>query len=282
MTRERSSEADRAAKAAPFLLFPREHGSWGMLLFPLVSAMILSGRWRWHLVAAAAAALAVFLLREPLLVMARQRYIWQDVRPETAAAWRSLLVFGALLAASGAWLLALAPLAWLAALGLVAAALTAVSIYAALHNLQRSPLLQIAGSIGLTASALLPYLAAGRVPDEALFLLMGAHMIHGAGSVLVVHARLEAARALRTGSAVQGRHVAAASWLVFHALAAVVVGLAARPWLAVILAVPLAVHAADLARLKEAAFLRTPLRRVGFRELGLSTVFSMLVVAVLL
>ena len=45
-------------KAAPRLLFPREHGSWGMLLFPLVSAMILSRRWGWSLLAAGAAALA--------------------------------------------------------------------------------------------------------------------------------------------------------------------------------------------------------------------------------
>lgn len=265
----------------PFLLFPREHGSWGMLLFPMLSAMALARAWGWSFVPAVAAALAVFLIREPLVVEARQRYVWKDNRPETAAARRSLFAFGALAALSGAWLMALAPLGWLIALGMVAAGLTVAYIYGTLQNLQRSPLLQIAGAVGLTASALLPYLALGRLPDEALMLLMGAHVIHGAGSVLVVHARLEAARARKTGSTLHSRHAAAVSWLALHGVAAAALALWGRPWLAVILAIPLAVHAADLARLKDPQFLRTPLRRVGFRELGLSTVFTILVVAAL-
>jgi hypothetical protein len=271
-----------SSQAAPRLLLPREHGSWGMLLFPLISAMILTRRWDWSLAAAGAAAVAVFLLREPLLVLARQRYLWREVRPETAAARRSLLVFGGLLAASGAWLAAAAPLPWLIGLGLAAAALTAVAIYGALHNLQRSPLLQIAGAAGLTASALLPYLAAGVPPDRALLLLMSAHLVHSAGSVLVVHARLEAARALKMNAPAHGRHTAAAIWLALHALAAAALILAGEPRLGLILALPLAVHAADLARLGNPQFLRTPLRRVGLRELGLSVVFAALLVAALL
>lgn len=280
-TREGSSEVESPAKVAPFLLIPREHGSWGMLLFPLLTAMILAGRWSWNLAAAAAAALAVFLLREPLLVMARQRYVWHDPRPETAAARRSLLVFGAVLAASGAWLAFVTPLPWLAGLGLAAAALTAVAIYGALHNLQRSPLLQIAGAVGLAGSALLPYLAVGLSPDRGLWLLLAAFVIHGGGSVLVVHARIEATRALRTNSPHRARHTAAVVWLVLHALAVAALLVEAEFALGLALAIPLAVHAADLARLNDTQFLRTPLRRVGFRELGLSTVFSVLVVAAL-
>lgn len=269
-------------QGAPRLLLPREHGSWGMLLFPLVSAMILTRGREWSLAAAGGAALAVFLLREPLLVMARQRYLWREVRPETAAARRSLLVFGGLLTASGAWLALVAPLPWLIGLGLAAAALTAVPVYGALRNLQRSPLLQIAGAVGLTASALLPNLAAGLPPDRVLLLLMGAHVVHSAGSVLVVHARLEAARALKTNTPAHGRHTAAAIWLGLHALASAALVLAGEPRLGLILALPLAMHAADLSRLKNPQFLRTPLRRVGFRELGLSTVFAALLVAALL
>jgi hypothetical protein len=252
-----------------------------MLLFPLVSAMILTGRWNWSLVAAASAALAVFLLREPLLVMARQRYVWQDVRPETAAARRSLLAFGTLLAASGAWLAEVVALPWLIGLGLAAAALTAVAIYGALHNLQRSPLLQIAGAVGLAGSALLPYLSAGLSPDTRLWLLVGAHVVHGGGSVLVVHARIEAARALKTNSPTHSRHTVAVLWLVLHALAAAVLLVEGAPLLGLILSIPCGVHATDLARLNDRQFLRTPLRRVGFRELGLSTVFSVLVVVAL-
>jgi hypothetical protein len=271
-----------SGKATSRLLFPREHGSWGMLLFPLVSAVILTRRWQWSLAAAVASALAVFLLREPLLVLARQRYVWRETRPETAAARMSLVTFGSLLAASGAWLAASAPLPWLTGLGVAATALTAAAVYGALHNLQRSPLLQIAGAMGLTASAVLPYLAAGLKPDRALLLLVGAHALHSAGSVLVVHARLEAAQALKTHTQAHNRHTTAMVWLALHALAAAALVAAGEARLGLILALPLAVHAADLARLKDPQFLRTPLRRVGFRELGLSAIFATLLVAALL
>jgi hypothetical protein len=86
---------------------------------------------------------------------------------------------------------------------------------------------------------------------------------------------------LKTGAAVRAQHLAAACWLVGHAVVAAMLVLAGRPWLGVVLAIPLAVHAADLARLKDPRFLRTPLRHAGFRELGLSTVFTILVVTAL-
>lgn len=276
-----ASPTTASSKTPTRLLLPREHGSWGMLLFPLVSAMILTRRWEWSLAAAVAAGLAVFLLREPLLVLARQRYVWRESRPESAAARRSLLVFGGLLAASGAWLAAVAPLPGLIGLGLAAAALTGVAIYGALHNLQRSPMLQIAGAAGLTASALLPCLAAGLTPDATLLLLIAAHIAHSGGSVLVVHARLEAARALKSNTALRDRPVAAVAWLVLHAITAAALAAGGALGLGLILVVPLGVHAADLARLRDPQFLRTPLRRVGFRELGLSAIFSALVVAAL-
>jgi hypothetical protein len=252
-----------------------------MLLFPLVSAVVLTRVWTWNFVPAVVAALAVFLLREPLVVAARQRYLWKETRPETAVAGRSLLVFGALLAVSGLWLAAVAPLNWLLALGLAAAALTVLYLYGALHNLQRSPLLQIAGAIGLTSSALLPYLAASHPPDRTLLLLVAAHVVHSAGSVLVVHARLEAARAMKANAPASGRHLAAALWLGVHLLVTLALLLTGPSGLALALAIPLALHAADLARLRNPEFLRTPLRKVGFRELALSSLFSVLVVAVL-
>jgi hypothetical protein len=186
-----------------------------------------------------------------------------------------------LLAASGLSLAAVVTLPWLIGLGLAAAALTGIAIYGALNNLQRSPLLQIAGAVGLAGSALLPYLSAGLLPDRTIGLLVAAHIVHSGGSVLVVHARIEAARALKTNTAVPTRPTAAVVWLVLHALAAAVLLVEGAPLLGLILAIPLGVHAADLARLNNTRFLRTPLRRVGFRELGLSAVFSVLVVVAL-
>ncbi|MDE3154816.1 MAG: YwiC-like family protein, partial [Acidobacteriota bacterium] len=53
-------------------MLPREHGAYGQLLFPLVTALAL-GRPGAAALALAAAAIAAFLAHEPLLVLLGQR-----------------------------------------------------------------------------------------------------------------------------------------------------------------------------------------------------------------
>ena len=63
------------------------------------------------------------------------------------------------------------------------------------------------------------------------------------------------------------------------ALAAIGCLAAGRAGVALPLALSAAMHARDLARLHNPAFLRIPLRRIGQRELFLSLAFAALVVA---
>ena len=79
---EAPAVAAGSPKREPRLCLPPEHGSWGMLLFPFVSAAILTKTWTWDFVLAALAMLAVFLLREPLTVLLRQKFVWKRRRPE--------------------------------------------------------------------------------------------------------------------------------------------------------------------------------------------------------
>ena len=258
------------------MLFPREHGAWAMLLMPFVSAAVLARNWSWDTVPALLAALAVFILREPLVVLLRQRYVWTQPRPETALAWRTLWMAGPVLVLAGVWLAARLPTRWVLLLGSLAVVLAGVSVYGTLRNRQRSALLQVSVAVGLSSSALLAYLAAGRTPDAAVLLLWAAHVVQSTGSLLVVHARLEA----RRGGGPKKRGLALASQL---GQAAVVAGFwaAGRPLLAAALALPLAIHLADLARLDHPDFLRLPLERVGVRELTLGLTFSVLTLAAL-
>ena len=260
-------------KPPPRYIFPREHGSWGMLLFPLVSAAILAKTWTWMLIPAFGAAMAGFLIREPLSVLLRQRYVWKQQRPETEAAKRSLWLFAPIFLVSGLALLTTVPLVWLGALALIGAGLTAAYLYAALHNLQRSTLLQLAGSFGLTSAAALPWLAAGRPVDRTLLLLMLVHAVHSTGGVLTVHARLEAMMAHRGKADSRKERTAAWIWQVVQSAVSVSgIGLL----LALSLIVPLVVHVVDLLSFRGTAFLKTPLRTVGFRELGLSAAVAVL------
>ncbi|MEZ5361066.1 MAG: YwiC-like family protein [Bryobacterales bacterium] len=262
----------------PSLIFPREHGSWGMLLFPLVSAAILAKTWTWWLIPALGAALAGFLIREPLAILLRQRYVWRQPRPETASATRSLRVFVPLLLACGATLAFVVPLRWLAALGLIGATLTGVYLYAALHKLQRSTLLQLAGSFGLTSACALPWLAAGRTIDRTLLLLAIVHAVHSTGGVLTVHARLESMQANRGKT--DSRRARTAAWL-WQPIQGLVALFDVQPLLTMALIIPMCVHVLDLWRFGKGESLQTPLKEVGFRELGLSAAVSVLAIAAL-
>jgi hypothetical protein len=74
------------------VLIPREHGAYGQLLFPLLSALLIGhpapGAWL-----LAAAATAAFLAHEALLVVTGQRGI-RAAREQRSDAWRSLALFG--------------------------------------------------------------------------------------------------------------------------------------------------------------------------------------------
>lgn len=260
-------------KPEPRYIFPREHGSWGMLLFPLISAAILAKTWEWMLIPALAAAMAGFLIREPLAILLRQRYVWKQPRPETEAAKRSLRLFVPIFLVSGLALLTAVPFEWIAVLAVIGAGLTAAYLYAALHNLQRSTWLQLAGSFGLTSACALPWFAAGRPVDRTLLLLGLVHAVHSTGGVLTVHARLEAMQAHRGKTDSRKERTVAWIWQVVQSAVAVS-GLG--PLLAMSLVIPLILHVIDLLRFRGTEFLRVPLKTVGFRELGVSAAVSVL------
>lgn len=260
-------------------ILPREHGSWGMLLFPFFSAAVLARNWSWDLAPALAATLAVFLAREPLAVLLRQRLVWKEPRPESAAARRTLVLTAAVGVIASLRLFAVVPAAWLFGLGAAAAVLTAAFVYALLNNLQRSVPLQIAGSLGLACSAVLAYLCAGKAPDEILILLVGVHALHNAGAVFTVHARLEAIQARRDPERGEGERKVAWAWQLVQGCAAAALLWPRGALPAAALALPVVVHVYDLVRFRDPAYLKVRLQAVGFRELGLSLVVSALVVA---
>lgn len=228
-------------------MIPREHGAWSMLLTPFFSGLLL----------------------------ARQRYVWREARPESDVAWRWILWEMAALAAAGVSLLWLWPWQLVIGFGGAAALLTVAAVWMTVKNRQRSIALQVASAGGLAASSLAACIAAtGGIREWAVWLwvLCTAHSV---ASIVVVHARLETRIALRVpDKEVTSRRPA---WIAQFALLAGAVACLAleRYWLGAALLLSAAVHMFDLVRLAEAA----PLRTVGLRALGLSVVFAVIVVA---
>lgn len=247
------------------MLLPREHGAWGLLLLPFAFAALLARRWEWPLLAAFGLALTGFLIREPLIVLARQRWVWREKQPESALAWKCLVCEVPL--AAGLWL-ALAsrvPLVPLAALTGVALAVTGLAVWMTVNNRQRSLPLQLISSAGLSTTCLLAALVTlSGIPRWAWW-LWALLTTHAAGAILVVRARLEARAGSGTSIWAKALRFQAAS-----GIAALAVAVSGRPLAAAALAFSAVVCLWELARLRKPEALTEPLKQVGWRTLGAS------------
>ncbi|MCS7026842.1 MAG: YwiC-like family protein [Bryobacteraceae bacterium] len=261
------------------MLLPREHGAWGMLLIPFAAACLLAGRWTSDLLVALLAVLVVFVLRQPLIVVGRQRWVWRDPRPETELARRDLLWEIPLLAGCGLWLAVSLPLIPLLLLGGMAAGLTGIAVWMTLHNRQRSLWLQLASAFGLGSSALLVSLVSTHQFETWAWWLWIFCSLHSLSGVLTVHARLDQMASARNPrlqeQARRMRWGAAAAALAQLALGAAVAG-ANWPY-----AIPFVfsglLHLVELWRIHKPE----PLKRVGFRALAISLLHATASVAVL-
>jgi len=175
-----------------------------MLLIPFFSAAILAREWRWTEVPALVAAVATFAAKDPLVVLARQRWIWKQQRPETEAAKTWLLGTTLVLAVCGLLLAATWPIWTLAIVGTGAAAFSGVAVMVSVKNRQRSTLFQIASALALSSTSLAACLSATGAIQPWCWSLWALSAMQATAGILVVHARLDARIALRKPTPDQG------------------------------------------------------------------------------
>lgn len=239
-----------------------------MLLLPfLAAAWLLHPSWP-KLAAAFVLVMALYLSREPLIVLARQRWVWRTPHEETAAARRWLLALTPLTVAAGP--LAIPRSAWpMAAIcGVGATVLMAISVWLAVRNRQHSVLFQAIGSAGLAASALVVALGSPPVSSEA-WIVWAASALHGISAIPVVHARLAMRR--RQTPKPLGASIGALATLVIAA------ALLPRP-LSAALGFSGLVQLAEWLALRSPGAGQAPLTRLGLRLMSESIVFTVLLV----
>ncbi len=261
------------------LLVPREHGAWSMLLAPFVCGAILARQWNWLELIALTAVVATFLAKDPLIILARQRFLWKQPKPETEVARRWLAVEGALLALCGLLLMRAWPWQALVSLAAGAAGFSILAVILTLQNRQRSTLFQIASAIALTSSSLAACLSAtGTIPSWCWCLWL-LNTLQAGTAILVVHARLEARIAGRKGLPLAGKFrspaIAAAIVLL---IGGVVAGTTGHAFVCAALLLASAGYLYDLARQRRTASLQMPLTQTGLQALALSLAYSTLIV----
>jgi len=179
-----------------------------MLILPFLATAVLLHPAPGRLLAAFVLVPALFLLREPLIVLARQRWIWRTPHEEARAAARALPGLG-VVAAAAAYVAIPLPLWTLAgACGAAAASLMAAPVVLAVRNWQYSVAFQALGSAGLAASCLAAAMAAGEVP-RWVWILWAASAFHGISAIPIVHARIALRRKQDPALAVAGLGVLA-------------------------------------------------------------------------
>ena len=259
---------------------PREHGAWGILLQPFIATAILARDWNFALIPAFCYVFAGFLLREPLLVLFRLRK--HKASQGYAQPLRWLAAEGAIALLSLAVLAALGvPLLELGVLTLFGAVFTAVAVWMAVNNRQRSTLLQIAAVGGLSASTFAAVLALRHDVPVWTWWLWAIVTLHGVASVLSVHARLEARiAAAKPGMEPQGGMRGKAYTATFvQGLAAIPAVMLSGDWrLAVPLLFSAITHAWELYRLNQPEVLRERLQAVGYRMLAVSIAHTLLAI----
>jgi hypothetical protein len=278
MTQRAGAVQSREGKRNVWFL-PREHGATAMLLMPIVSVAILAREWRWAELATLTAAFAALAVKDPLVVLMRQRFVWKQRRPETAVAARWFAGWMSLLIVSGLVLMATWPFKALVGMGLGAGAFLTLTILVNVKNWQRSTLFQIASAAALTSSSLATCLSAtGSIAHWCWWFWLFTMMQATAG-ILVVHARLDARIAMRgTVSADDRFRRAALVTLGVIASAAVTAAALKRGWIALALLLAVMGYGYDLMRQRDAVALQVPLKRVGQRALTLSSLFSSLLI----
>lgn len=277
----RSAAAPRnAAAKSPTAFLPREHGATAMLLTPFFAAAILLKRLYWPELVALVAVACAFAIKDPLVMLARQRLVWKQPHPETRAATRSVIVETLLLAISGIVLLLVRDWRPFVPLFAGAGAFTVLAVTLTVRNRQRSEWFQVASAVALSATSLAACLSAqGAIPDWGWQLWMLC-ALQAASGIFVVHARLDARIAARKNQPppLENRRAAflcqmvllsAASWFVSQD----------KPWIAAALAVAAAGYLFELFRQKRPSALQMPLKHVGLQALALSIAYALMIVA---
>jgi YwiC-like protein len=197
--RMRQDEEMKPAVRRHSLIFPREHGAWGILLVPLVtgaSAGLLAGGAAWPLAPLSIAVLSLFWLRTPVESWIGAAPVRARTPSELALVRNACCALAAVAAAALIWLFhdgRNRALVWIGA-----AAAAAFLAQALLRWRWRNARMasQMIGAAGLTAVAPAAYYAVAGQWNRAAWSLWIANFLFAGNQVHYVQLRIHAARAV--------------------------------------------------------------------------------------
>lgn len=206
MVTEDSSPSQGRSRASPFgaaffrprTFLPQEHGGWFLFLTPLAVGLAVGGAWNGRAAAFVIAALTTFLIRQPL-DLALRSLAGKRPRADLPAVATWLGIYAVLAALASGYLLLGARLWGMLPLGVGAAALLGLQLWAAHARLARTAWSEVISTAGLGLSAAGAYYAATGVWSNTPLALWMLTALQGVGGVLYSRWRLRRRRLAARG-----------------------------------------------------------------------------------
>ncbi len=261
-----------------YLVFPREHGAWGMLLVPLVTGGAIglrTGHGWLPLALLLAGSLALFCLRTPVETLLGASAFRVRSRRERSRVLLAVAGYAAIALTSLGWLLTLVPPAAVLAIGYVAG--TALLVQQVIKKLwpRRRSLAQLAGAIALSSTAAAAfYVTTGAT--TACTVLWAGNWLFAANQIDYVQTHIRAGNRPTRGQRLAKGWGFLLGQVVVIAVLAVAVRMGAVKW-------PVALAFAPVLVRGFAWYAAAPralhFRRLGFTELAHALAFGLLVMA---
>lgn len=208
----RNNLSSRSSRRIPL---PKEHGSWAMFAVPLIIGLAVAGTWQWRSVGLILAALGLFMLRFPIDTVIKTRK-----RPTTDRAWLIgwAIVYGAIAALCGGWLVLVDRLYGLIGFGVIGAALLVYHGWLVDRRKEMSAAGELAGIFGLALGAPLAYYtASGKIDGTALALWI-VNALYFGGTVFYIKLKVRQQPRLPAPNRVSERLVKAKACLTYQSV----------------------------------------------------------------
>lgn len=162
---------------------PREHGSWAMLIVPLLLGQLLAPAWHWRALLLLVAAFGFFLARYPLATLVKLR---KRPKADKGYLWRWAAIYGGVAAVTGLWLVLVEGLGWLIMMGLLGSLLLGFHLWLVSRRKEMSVVGELAGIFGLALGAPMAYYTAGGPLDRTAFILWLINALYFGGTVFYI------------------------------------------------------------------------------------------------
>lgn len=253
------------------LILPREHGAWGIVLIPFLTAVAIAGRLTLPVLLALVAVLLAFVARYPLQLLLVPALYRRAGSPPLARLRSLALAYGLLAAGAGILLVVTWEFYLLLAVGLLVLLFFIFHLWLGRRGNDRGWSAALVGTVGLTLSGPVGWIAATGKLDQTGLLVWGLNCVFFCAGIVYVKSRIRSRLVVHRPELRQVTRF----MLSFHlAVVLFVLALAFLRWVPPLIVLPFAVAAARAiwgAGREGQPFV---LRRLGWSEVALSVFFA--------